>query len=262
MCLVAFRWQPGASTPLVLLANRDEFYARPTRQPHHWAEPAGLFAGQDLQAGGTWMARHSDGRWGLITNYREWPPKPGPSRGQLLLDYLGRPHTAREYLTALQPSAGQYAGFNLLLGDRHGLFYFSNREGRVRTLAPGLYGLSNHLLDTPWPKVERLKRTLAQGLESGADDPSLLALLRDPTGAPDPALPDTGVGLALERRLAPIFIHSPDYGTRTTTLWRQHADGQLEWQEQHFDDRGALGPVHHHRLPAPPGHAPGTAKRA
>ncbi|WP_345317019.1 NRDE family protein [Ferrimonas gelatinilytica] len=249
MCLVAFRWQPGAPTPLVLLANRDEFYDRPTLPPHRWRKPDGLFAGQDQQAGGTWMAHHPDGRWGLITNYREWPPQSGPSRGQLLLDYLGRPELAPKFLTRIAPRARQFAGFNLLLGDRHGLYYFSNREGCVRTLQPGLYGLSNHLLDTPWPKVQRLKKALAQGLDSGASDGALLALLRDPTAAEDAALPDTGVGLALERRLSPIFIHSPDYGTRTTTLWRQHADGRLDWHVQHFDHQGALGPVRHHRLP-------------
>ncbi|GAA4897025.1 NRDE family protein [Ferrimonas pelagia] len=251
MCLVAFQWQPDQPIPLWLLANRDEFYARPSEPAHRWPGTVPIFAGRDQQAGGTWMGVGAGGRWGLLTNYREVPAQTGgPSRGDLICHYLAGNQDARGYLQQLQPRAQRYAGFNLLLGDSNGLCYFSNRQGQIHSLSPGVYGLCNHLLDTPWPKVQRLKQGLQRGLAQGESLSALLALLRDPQPAPDHALPETGVGLTLERQLSPIFIHTPQYGTRLSTLWRQDQQGQWDWLEQAFDGDGAMGAPRHHRLSA------------
>lgn len=222
MCLIAVSWQQFAEYPLVLLSNRDEFYGRPTRALAHWpdSEPA-IFAGQDLEQGGTWMGITAQGRFAAVTNYRDPSRRvqAALSRGWLVSDYLKSPLDPAQWLQRLEPDAAGYGGFNLLVGTPTELWYFSNLELEAQRLAPGLYGLSNHLLDTPWPKVEALKQALAGQLAQPGWNPSeLLDLLGDRQVAPDTALPDTGVGLALERQLSPRFIQLEKYGTRASSL--------------------------------------------
>ena len=231
MCLILFAYRIHPHYRLLVAANRDEFYARPTAPMAFWEEAPDLLAGRDLAAGGTWLGITRQGRFAAITNYRDpCNVRPdAPSRGALVSGYLQGQEPARDYLNRLIPKARDYNGFNLLLGDAEGLCYYSNQDGAPRILSPGLYGLSNHLLDTPWPKVERGRRQLGALLERQAD-PSpadLLQLLADRTPVPDEALPRTGVSLAWERTLSPMFIASPNYGTRSSTVLQLAAGGAV-----------------------------------
>ena len=235
MCLVLFAYRHVPGYRLVLAANRDEFYARPTAPADFWADAPGLLAGRDLQAGGTWMGVTRAGRYAALTNYRDptTARTGGPSRGSLVVDALRSPEPPPAFLDRLAPAAARYDGFNLLLGDADGLYYASNRDGRPRAVAPGLHGLSNHLLDTPWPKVRRGKAALADALREHPPDPDrLLDLLADAEVAPDADLPNTGVGLAWERALSPLRIVTPDYGTRTSTVLLITDDGHVTFAER------------------------------
>ncbi len=235
MCLilVAYRYHPR--WPLLVAANRDEFHDRPTAPLAFWTDAPHVLAGRDLREGGTWMGLGHGGRFAALTNYRD--PRShqpdAPSRGQLVSDYLRGTQSARAYLDALLPHAAAYNGFNLLLSDATGLYYYSNQGDAPRALVPGIYGLSNHLLDTPWPKLTRgrdsLRRLLERRMDPSADE--LLALLTDRTPAPDGELPCTGVSLAWERWLSPIFIDAPDYGTRSSTVLLADSGGRAHMVE-------------------------------
>lgn len=237
MCLILLGWKVREDYPLILAANRDEFFERPTAPADFWEEAPEILAGRDLKAGGTWLGITRQGRLAALTNYRN-PAlhKPeAPSRGELVSDYLRSSRAPGAYLDALAPRAGLYNGFSLLLGDLSGLWFFSNRGGR-NALAPGIHGMSNRLMDTPWPKVERGKRALA-ALLGGGGPPSpeaLLDLLADRTRPPDAQLPDTGVGLEWERVLSPLFIESPLYGTRSSTVLTVDRQGAVTFVERVF----------------------------
>lgn len=217
MCLIALAWQVHPDYPLIVAANRDEFHARATAPARFWPEAPALLAGRDLAAGGTWMGVTRHGRFAALTNFREpQAPRGATSRGLLVSDYLQAKTPPLAYAEAVMARAGEYSGFNLLLADAGELVVASNRGTPPRRLGPGVYALSNHLLDSPWPKVERARRALqAQLADPGIE--GLLALLADDAAAPDEDLPDTGVGLALERLLSSPFIRSPGYGTRSST---------------------------------------------
>jgi uncharacterized protein with NRDE domain len=223
MCLILLAHGVHPDNPLVLAANRDEFYARPTAPAAFWDDAPHVLAGRDLTAGGTWLGVTRSGRWAALTNYRDPPtPQPGrPSRGALVGDFLRGDATPADYLAAVAADAARYDGFNLLVGDLTGAHYFGNRlpgDAAPRRLEPGLYGLSNHLLDTAWPKVERGRRLLGDLLDAGAPTPeALLDILYDTEIAPAHALPDTGVGADRERVLSASFIATPTYGTRAST---------------------------------------------
>jgi uncharacterized protein with NRDE domain len=222
MCLILFAYDHHPDYRLILAANRDEFYDRPAAPLRYWRDHPHLLAGRDLKSMGTWMGVSRWGRFAAITNYRE-PGNPildAPSRGHLVSDYLAGTLPPADYLDDLKPKAGQYNGFNLLVGDTQGLFYFSNRNQGVMRLEAGVYGLSNRLLDTRWPKVRQGKERLSALIRHDRELPreSLFSLLQTQERPPDHQLPDTGVGIELERILAPIFITSPNYGTRCSTL--------------------------------------------
>jgi uncharacterized protein with NRDE domain len=240
MCLILFAYRVHPRYELVLAANRDEYYSRPTAPLGFWDEAPDLLAGQDLVAGGTWLGVTRDGRFAAITNYRNHTPvcPDAPSRGPLVSTYLKGREPAWDYLQRLLPRAADYNGFNLLLGDSSALFYYSNRGGDPQLLEPGVYGLSNHLLNTPWPKVERGRQGLATVLDRNAepDTAALLSLLQNRQQAPDEALPDTGIGLELERAYSPLFIESADYGTRSSTILQVSRQGQVTILEKTWDD--------------------------
>jgi len=223
MCLILLAWQAHPGHSLVLAANRDEFFARPTAAADFWIDAPDLLAGRDLSAGGTWMGVTRQGRFAALTNYRE----PGqnrpdaPSRGQLVSDFLAGSMTAATYLDELAQRSDTYNGFNLLCGNlAEELWHFSNRTegGRPHRLVPGIYGLSNHLLDTPWPKVAQGKSNLAHALAAVPMDRPLFELLRDTTIHDDHHLPRTGLSLEWERVLSAAFVKMPEYGTRSSTL--------------------------------------------
>lgn len=222
MCLILFAYRCHPGYELLVAANRDEFYQRPTAPLSYWEDAPHILAGRDLQEGGTWMGITQKGRFAALTNYRdpENVTVSAPSRGNLVSAYLQSDAPAAEYIADLAASAEDYNGFNLLVGDRSGLYYYSNQYAAVQVLAPGIYGLSNHLLNTPWPKLQRgvnkLREILATHLRPTADD--LFSILNDRSLAADSDLPHTGVTLEWERRLSAIFIAAPGYGTRTSTV--------------------------------------------
>lgn len=221
MCLILFAWKVREDFPLILMANRDEFYERPTAPAAFWDDAPRILAGRDLQEGGTWLGITRRGKLAALTNYRDPASlkSNAPSRGHLVSDYLRGRQTSENYLRRIKPRAAQYNGFNLLVGDDSELFCFSNRDG-LQKPAPGIHGMSNHLLDTPWPKVERGKQALNELISKGKDPSpeALLDLLADRSRPPDEQLPATGVGLEWERILSPLFIESRVYGTRSSTL--------------------------------------------
>jgi len=253
MCLILFALDAHPKYRLVLAANRDEFYARATSSLHWWDEAPDVLAGKDLEAGGSWFGIHRDDRFAAITNYRE--PKISQwstSRGALVRDYLLGTQSARQYLEQLETVAANYAGFNLLLGDRDQLLYFSNRAGESnrdtgpRLIEAGIHGISNALLDSPWPKVTQGRAALAAALTRDGDTSALFALLADHTTPADASLPDTGVGLELERMLGPRFIRSPNYGTRASTLLLIDHDGQARVLHRDFTADPSQPPTEQH----------------
>jgi uncharacterized protein with NRDE domain len=237
MCLILLGWKIREDYPLILAANRDEFYERPTAPATFWEEAPDILGGRDLKAGGTWLGITRQGRLAALTNYRDPAAHNtgAPSRGELVSDYLRGRRDSEAYLNALVPRADLYNGFSLVLGDLSSLYFFSNRDGQF-PLAPGIHGMSNRLLDTPWPKVARGKRALATLLEKGGDPSpeALLDLLADRSRPPDDQLPDTGVGLEWERVLAPLFIESPLYGTRSSTVLIVERTGRVTFVERVF----------------------------
>ncbi len=235
MCLILFSYDQHPKYQLILAANRDEFLERPTAPAASWDEYPGLFAGRDLKAGGTWMGITADLRFAAITNYRDpaTEKKSAPSRGDLVLDYLKGEMHPEAYLHALEKRAADYNGYNLLLGSGNDLWYYSNKENLIRKVRPGIHGLSNHLMNTPWPKVEKGKsrlQTVTASEEVSSD--ALIALLKDPHVAPDDALPSTGVPLEWERMLSPMFIQAPHYGTRASTVLLIDRAGTVTFVEQ------------------------------
>ncbi len=240
MCLIALAWQSHADFPLVVMANRDEFHRRPALPARFWPEAPQMLAGRDLSAGGTWLGLTRQGRFAALTNYRDPAAAPGErSRGLLVSRFLQGRASAWEYAQQVAAEGGQYGGFNLLLATPQELVVLGNRGMAPRRLSAGIYGLSNHLLDTPWPKVEKARVGLRQALQAPVLVPEALLQLRaDDAQAADTALPDTGVGLAMERLLSPLFIRSPQYGTRASSavlLGHERAC----FVEQTFDEKGA-----------------------
>ncbi len=235
MCLIVFAWKLVPNCPLVLAANRDEFFVRPAQPASWWKDHPDVFAGRDLQAGGTWLGINRSGRFAALTNVRNGLPKPEPkrSRGELVANYLAGDVDPLDYLTQVRDAAHDYHGFNLIFGDEHALYWISNgNEVEFKPLESGIYGLSNGSLDTPWPKVVRAKAQFASLLCQGAPDDAYFEMLTDTTRAADGRLPDTGVSLEWERLLSPICIESDDYGTRASTMVRVLAGGRAELHER------------------------------
>ncbi len=248
MCVLALAWQTHPEYPLLFAGNRDERHARATVAAGWWPDAPQVLGGRDAEAGGSWLGVTRHGRFAVVTNIREpGTPAPSnpPSRGALVADYLAGALQPAALLSLLQRNGTRYAGFNLLWGQLTGktpqLFYYANRGGTAGELAPGIYGLSNHLLDTPWPKVQTLKQTLADQQAGPPDSAALFAALADRHPAPDSDLPDTGVGLEHERLLsAPCVVH-PVYGTRASTVILVRRDGRVEFEERPLTPDGTVG---------------------
>ncbi|MGZ7455974.1 NRDE family protein [Pseudomonas sp. Ma2-10] len=244
MCLIVFAWRPGHPQPLIVAANRDEFYARPSLPLAQWPEAPHVHAGRDLEAGGTWLGVGANGRFAALTNIRDpHQPPARKSRGELVARFLSGDRSINDYLSDVVARSLEYAGFNLLIGDTNELWHFNARETEPVILPPGVYGLSNAGLDSPWPKLLKARAAL----EDVLDDPqpqALLALLSDQQTAPFAELPDTGVGLATETLLSSVFIASPTYGTRASTALIVQADGTRWLVERSFGPYGGhLGEV-------------------
>lgn len=221
MCLIFISLNNHPSYKLIVAANRDEFYRRKTAPARFWDDYPHILAGRDLEAGGTWMGMNKQGKISMVTNYRDLRNlKPvAPSRGHLVSDFLLNGDQPLEYGQKIAAKGEAYNGFNLIFGWPDELLYYSNYTGAVEQIPGGIHGLSNHLLNTPWPKVEKGKAKFSEAVQSKKIDPNrLFGLLYNEEQALDDQLPDTGVGIERERVLSSMFIKSPDYGTRCSTV--------------------------------------------
>lgn len=238
MCLIFLSLHQHPVYKLILAANRDEFYARKTEAAHFWKDHPEIVGGRDLEAMGTWMGMNKNGRISLVTNYRD-PLNinpTAPSRGQLVSDYLLSDPSAVEYLKAVEKKGKLYNGFNLLAGTPDALYYYSNYREGIEKIPDGVHGLSNHLLDTSWPKVERGKRKFKDLLSSSLIEPNtLFEFLYDEQRAQDIELPDTGIGLERERALSSMFIKTIGYGTRCSTVVLVDNENHVVYAERVYD---------------------------
>jgi uncharacterized protein with NRDE domain len=239
MCIILFAYEAHPKYKLILAANRDEYFARPTARAAMWVDSPSIIAGRDLERGGTWLGVTKEGRYAAVTNFRDPSAvrKGAPSRGFLVSDFLSSSESPSEYIARTSLLSENYNGLNLIVGDEHGLYYHSNRESGTRTLGPGVYGLSNHLLDTPWPKVERGKKALSELVRQREkiDPKSIFSILDNREQANDNLLPDTGIGVEYERALSPIFISTPIYGTRSSSLLLIDRNGLITFIERTFE---------------------------
>lgn len=240
MCLVLIAWQGAAKYPCVVAANRDELHSRPTVAAHWWQSRSPILAGRDLLAGGTWLGMTRTGRFAALTNYRDPEQRRvgTPSRGTLVASILLSDDPIERSLEHLRRVGADYNAFSLLFSDGERLAVFESARGSGRELGPGIYGLSNHLLDTPWPKVQTAKSRLSSALADLSTTDALLALLRDEAPAPDEQLPRTGVSLEWERLLSSAFVRAPDYGTRCSTVLRIDESRRACFDEWSWDAAG------------------------
>ena len=237
MCLITFAWKHHPGYQLVLVANRDEFYDRPTAPLGYWTDHPDVLGGRDLKEGGTWMGMHRSGRFTAITNHRDLTNiKPyAPSRGKLTKDFLTGTQSSASFFDAMKEQLRQFNGFNLLTLENGVLHYFNNMEKQLVTVQPGLYGLSNAFLDTPWPKVEKAKRYFEQSMIK--DKPNfgeMMEWMEDGELAADNELPSTGVSAEWEKQLSSMCIQTENYGTCCTTLVAIGYDGRVEYHEKTF----------------------------
>jgi len=252
MCLVIIGHQQHPQWPLLIAANRDEFHARATAPSHFWREQGDMLAGKDLEAGGTWMGIHRNGRFAAVTNYRD-PARTAPaprSRGELPTAFLLGSDTPLDYLAKVSERMSDYAGFNLLVGDNDSLCYLGN-DGQTgpQLLTPGVYGLSNARLDTPWPKVERGKTVMSQLLASSElGHRSLASAVSDPALARPEELQAQGLDGEMDVLLSAQFISAGGYGTRSTTTILRGQD-ELSWRETSFDEQGRITSTVEEQLP-------------
>ncbi len=239
MCLILLSFKSNKEFPLIIGSNRDERHERPTADAGFWDDHPDLYAGRDLQDGGTWLGITTNGRISALTNYREPQPRRTGvrSRGTLVSDYLVGSLSGQDYLNSLAADALNYNPFNLIAGNLEELWYLSNRGSGVSPVTPGVHGLSNHLLDTPWPKVKLGCDTL-NALDHCKDPDTiietLLNTLADQRRAPITELPKTGVTLQLEKTLSPPFIMGDHYGTRNSMVVIVSASGEVFVHEKRF----------------------------
>jgi uncharacterized protein with NRDE domain len=253
VCLIVFACDVHPRFSLVLGANRDEFYARPTARAHFWEHAPNVLAGLDLEKRGTWMGITLDGRFAAVTNYRQGYrlKSDARSRGLLVSEFLQNPNTPLKYLEGVRMRSAEYDGFNLIAGNQQEVFYYSNRSAEVVRVEPGIHGLSNHLLNAPWPKVERAKTALEHALKEETPATlidSLLLLLSDAARADDALLPDTGISRDWERVLSSVFITSEDYGTRSSSVLLISRDHEVIFVERSFGPHGSEPNTVRHRF--------------
>jgi len=242
MCLILFATDAHARYALIVAANRDEAYSRAAAPAAFWEDCPQLYGGRDLEQGGTWLGLSRTGRFAAITNYRAASRSAtARSRGELTREFLVGNEGADRYLQRVSRRADEYNGFSLIVGTPTNLYFFSNRGAATEPIGAGVHGLSNHLLNEPWPKVSRGKAALASLLDAPAEEivSRMHAALADRTPAADALLPSTGVGLQRERDLSPAFIAGEHYGTRASTVVLVSRNGDVLFSERSFGARGA-----------------------
>ena len=236
MCLIAFAWDMHPKYKLILAANRDEFYNRPTAKAGFWEDQPNILGGRDLKAGGTWMTITKDGKFAAVTNYRDLSNirEDATSRGEIPTDFVNGEVNPEKYIQTLHEHSEDYNGFNVLVSDLGQMGHYSNYERKVNILKPGIYGLSNALLDTPWPKVELARQKFKSAIGNSFDHQELLNLMTDTTIAPDIELPDTGISKEMERSLSAMCIRMENYGTCCSTVITVDRDGVVNFTEKSY----------------------------
>ncbi len=238
MCLILIAIKQHPEFPLIIAGNRDEFYRRPTEKLTFWKDYPDILAGRDRQGGGTWLGVTRSGRIAALTNFRD-PARMNdnaPSRGLLVRDYLAGVLSPEAFCRENRDDMNRCNGFNLVFGDLSALYHYSNRSEVLSRIPDGLHGLSNHLLNTPWPKVEKGRKAMAAVLARPGplDVESLFAVMQDTGKAPDKTLPDTGVGLDWERKLSPLFIMTDVYGTRSSSIITVDGQNRVAFSERTY----------------------------
>ncbi|MFA5903922.1 MAG: NRDE family protein [Desulfobacula sp.] len=243
MCLIVFGYKVSEEYPLVLAANRDELYRRPTLPMHFWKSHPDILAGQDLEQGGTWFGIHKSGMFAALTNYRNPAAinPHAPSRGEIIIDFLNSKKSPEEFIHDFRSNARSYNGFNLIFGNADHLFWFSNVTDDIKSITPGIHGISNRFLNTPWPKVESGKKALEKSMTTAPTPGHIFSFLKDTSVPDDDKLPETGVGLEWERILSPVFIKSDTYGTRSSTVLRVDQKGNIKITERTYFPENSPG---------------------
>jgi uncharacterized protein with NRDE domain len=265
MCLIALAWRAHPAYRLIVAANRDEYFGRPSAPAGFWDDHRGVLAGRDLEAGGTWLGITLGGRFAALTNYRNPADRRTgvPSRGALVSGFLTGKAGPSEYVQQVQKAATSYNGFSLVVGNADSLWFFSNRGGGPLRVEPGVHGLSNHLLDTPWPKVQRARAKFAKQLERPFDAAAAFDLLSDTERAPSAELPSTGVSIEMEERLSAIrILAAGGYGTRCSTALCFTNDGRVEFHERSFREDGGTAGTVSYRVTLSRGKARASSRRA
>jgi len=242
MCLLAFAYKVHPKFPLILIGNRDEFHNRPSREAMFWVKEGypNILAGKDLEAGGTWLGIHKNGKWAVLTNYRDLTKtkSEAPSRGDLVLNYLKEEISMRDYAFNLRTQAQDYNGFNLILGDKEEILHYSNESDIITIIPPGIHGLSNALLNVPWKKVIRTKSGLKNAIKQIENDDinpnSFLDILLDETKAKEEDLPHTGLSKEKEMAISSPFIIGEEYGTKSAHLITIDCFGTMQFTERIF----------------------------
>lgn len=242
MCLISFHLNEHPNYKLIVVANRDESYARPTAPANFWKDHPDVLAGRDLLGMGTWLGVTKQGKFAALTNFRDLTQQPlidhKVTRGEIVKNYLINHLSPQDYLKKLHDQRDVYEGFNVIVGDSDQLYYYNNIEMEIKEISAGTHGLSNHMLNTPWPKVTKSKQKFAAYIMDhhviGAND--LFDIFADDELAEDTMLPDTGVGLELERQLSPLFIKTPEYGTRCSTVLFIDHDNYLTFVERTYQN--------------------------
>jgi uncharacterized protein with NRDE domain len=265
MCLILFSWRGDPRYRLVVAANRDEYFSRPAAPAGFWDDHPTVLAGRDIEAGGTWLGITLEGRFAALTNYRNPADRnpAAPSRGTLVSDFLTSDIGPLEYLHEVEKHASRYNGFSLLAGNASALCFLSNRGGHIERVPPGVHGLSNHVLDTPWPKVEKGKAGFLDLLGKPFDAEAALRLLADTGRASNADLPSTGVSPEMEERLSAIRIPAVNgYGTRCSTVLCIGNDGKIEFHERSYREDGSAANTVGYRLTMEAGRTPAPSRRA
>ena len=238
MCLLLIANNSHPNYKLIIGANRDEFYNRPTAQAHFWEDKPTILAGRDLQARGTWLGISETGKIAAVTNFREGLKQKDnvPTRGLLTVNYLDDFLKPADYLSKIILTANEYNGFNLVLGETENLYYFSNKRNLIEKLENGIYGLSNGLLDSNWPKVLESKikfQEIMKNTHLSTDD--VFKILNDKSVVEDKLLPETGVSKELEKILSAVFIKTEKYGTRCSTVILVDSSNKVQFVERTFN---------------------------
>lgn len=240
MCLIHFHFQDHPTYQLIVAANRDEFYKRPTEQAHYWPDVPNLLAGRDLLQKGTWLGMTKEGRFAALTNIRDLSleGKDKRSRGEIVHNFLASNIDPVEYLENVKEERKAYAGFNVVVGNPGELYHYNNVENSITKITPGTHSLSNATLNTPWPKVVKGKNRLNEYIRNNEqiNPERLFSILEDEELAPDHELPDTGIGMELERKLSASFIKTPDYGTRSATVVLIDRNQEVQFIERTYEN--------------------------